>query len=54
MFPPTNRIDKLELCLYELGIAMNGFEALLVYPVVRKTAIYLTRMSYFTFEFAEE
>jgi len=49
MFPPTNRIDKLELCLYELGIAMNGFEALLVYPVVRKTAIYLTWMSYFIF-----
>jgi len=24
------------------GIAMNGFEALLVYPVVRKTAMYLT------------
>jgi hypothetical protein len=47
MFPPTNRINKLELCLYESGISMNGFEALLVYPVVGKTAIYLTRMSYF-------
>jgi hypothetical protein len=29
------------------GISMNGFEALLVYPVAGKFAIYLTQMSYF-------
>jgi hypothetical protein len=28
-------------------IAMNGSEALLVYPVVGKTAIHLNQMSYF-------
>jgi hypothetical protein len=31
------------------GISMNGFEALLVYPVVGKPAIDLTQMSYFIF-----
>jgi hypothetical protein len=31
------------------GSDMNGFEALLVYPVVGKTAIDLTQMSYFNF-----
>jgi hypothetical protein len=47
MFPPTNRLNKLEVYHYETGISVSGFEALLVYPVVGKTAIYLTRMTYF-------